>query len=76
MRNCASTSLDAFVSSASSTSLGKVSDAGERLFWKERGTPSGNKCDGGVSGGNIDIEQVRHRTLVFHVPTSGQCVDK
>eukprot|EP00965_Chrysotila_dentata_P004931 161635-Pleurochrysis_carterae.AAC.1 len=40
-----STSLSDLVRSASSTSLGRSSDAGARDAWKDRGTPSGRYVD-------------------------------
>eukprot|EP00965_Chrysotila_dentata_P007485 242899-Pleurochrysis_carterae.AAC.1 len=40
-RSVASTVLSGLVRSASSTSLGRDSEAGARVLWKAKGTPSG-----------------------------------
>eukprot|EP00965_Chrysotila_dentata_P105700 3491591-Pleurochrysis_carterae.AAC.1 len=62
-------SLDAFVSSACSTSLGKVSEAGERVLWNDNGTPSGRAFILYVppSGQSFDERRVQRAVSVVTV---------
>eukprot|EP00965_Chrysotila_dentata_P260946 6214092-Pleurochrysis_carterae.AAC.2 len=62
--------LDAFVSSACSTSLGKVSEAGERVLWNDNnGTPSGRALVFYVppSGQSFDKRRVQRVVSVVTV---------
>eukprot|EP00965_Chrysotila_dentata_P152976 5055939-Pleurochrysis_carterae.AAC.1 len=66
--------LSGFVRSASSTSLGRDSEAGARVLWKAKGTPS--EAHGGFVGGYVDVEEVRHRSFVLDIPTVVQSFDE
>eukprot|EP00965_Chrysotila_dentata_P109261 3611014-Pleurochrysis_carterae.AAC.1 len=67
-----STVRSPLVSRAASTCFGRSSVAGTWDARKEPGTPS----DVAVAGGDVDVEQVGHRTLIFNIPVVCEVADK
>eukprot|EP00965_Chrysotila_dentata_P005252 172443-Pleurochrysis_carterae.AAC.2 len=57
---------------ACSISFSRVSEAGERILWKESGAPSGR---GGI-GGNVHIEEIGNGAFVLDVPAVSERADE
>eukprot|EP00965_Chrysotila_dentata_P024163 800677-Pleurochrysis_carterae.AAC.1 len=68
--------LSGLVSSASSTSFGRDSEAGALVLWNAKGIPAGREAHGGFIGSNVDVQEVRYWPLVFDVPTVGESFDE